>query len=1002
MFELHSSLDLLVSVSQFIYNYRQAIGITEPYVINPKIINQERGGSILYVWNDVDKDKPSSFVTNFGVFELDTQKQTVIYTYEKKVKVVSCSVNPERTLLAFSTLTPQESSLEKKTKDVYQAYLAELQSVDKTVFSLNMERDTFLKVQFLYPDQPRQSLNKDSDMLVFLHKESIGMYRVPLGRIGDKGIIMSGQPKTEQVVRKFVWCQWDTSQQRLHYIENIRSGGNSEHQPTQKLSTIQFRSMGKYENMIDIPISFPFPYIRTTDKPHYGDIPLYPGIPELTLNVAVLTQPSGAFCLCYHKQISHSKDKATHQSLSCTQDVEYYISMIHHAKTLYGCVSNIPKDMAIQKRLVFSWLGSYLVVMLPGYFIHLLNVSPSFEPCHHILLHDSKDDLLRLQSVPAPVKPSLDEGEGIHRSYDKSMSVISFASSDGDVSHSNFSSNIVIPVFSDHCIAMKTLLPCQSFVRESGSIAQHLYDYRSGCLMKLVLNTDSMIESFRNAYWQTQLAILHYLLLHNKDPLAVRKLFEVVTEDLSNSEVNSMFSEYLVASTFAEMKKQIDKEILNLLSFTFTQTLRGQVEKNPSGHRLAHISYNSLETINLSKKWSKESKSSSDDFWASLFRRLRLRHLQVPPRFSHDSIMSVYRQAEVEEATGKSMWNPMHVEDSFFDGTYSVKLTDKSKLQQPEREPSLEENSSLGRSKLDFILGPAPVFLQTQMQNSKIFKRRLSILTKEMLTKHLTRYLGKESQSKVKNVASEYLHCQAKISRQLCHLIWSLRGQHVSCKDNFLPNLQKPGTDKEYELFQLYERFYLTAGDLGFPLPPGFVSFFTSLGFKCLELHLFFQYVDRHILTLTPDFILQLLEDLPDEADEEVPFIKFQIISRLPKPIAEEYFERWNHPMIQQRKARHQVAQILLQGQQNNTVQLIAGQEKGRRSRETSGRYTAMDAADDNKVFPPLDTLMKHLQAVVSGMTPTRPISYDTNLIENMALYNTKTKTTFDLSTVNF
>ena len=31
--------------------------------------------------------------------------------------------------------------------------------------------------------------------------------------------------------------------------------------------------------------------------------------------------------------------------------------------------------------------GSYLVVMLPGYFVHLLNVSPTFEPCHHLLLH---------------------------------------------------------------------------------------------------------------------------------------------------------------------------------------------------------------------------------------------------------------------------------------------------------------------------------------------------------------------------------------------------------------------------------------------------------------------------------------------------------------------------------------------------------------------------------------------------------------------------------------
>ncbi|CAG5116748.1 unnamed protein product [Candidula unifasciata] len=753
-------------------------------------------------------------------------------------------------------------------------------------------------------------------MLVFLHKESIGMYRVPLGRIGDKGIIMSGQPKTEQVVRKFVWCQWDTTQQRLHYIENVRSEVNGEPQITQKLSTIQFRSMGKYENMIDIPINFPFPYIRTADKPHYGDIPLYPGIPELTVNVAVLTQPSGAFCLCYHKQINHSKEKATHQSLSSSQDVEYYISMIHHAKTLYGCVSNIPKDVAIQKRLVFSWLGSYLVVMLPGYFLHLLNVSPSFEPCHHILLHAQK-------------------------SYDKSVSVISFGSSDADLSQTNFSSHFVIPVFSDHCVAMKTLLP-----------SQHLYDYRSGCLMKLVLNTDLMIESFRNAYWETQLAILHYLLLHNKDPLAVKMLFDVVTEDLSNSEVNSMFSEYLIASTFAEMKKQVDREVLNLLSFTFTQTLRGQVEKNHTGHRLAHISYNSLEIINLSKKWLKESKSRAvEDFWGVLFRRLRLQQQKVPPRFSHDSVMTHFLMEPILSSCG-------------------------------------------GRSKLDLSLGPAPVFLQTQIQNSKIFKRRLSILTKDMLTKHLTSYLSKESQSKAKNVASEYLHCQAKISRQLCHLIWSLRGHHLSYQDKFLPNLETPGTDKEYELFQLYERFYLTVGDLGFPLPPGFISFFTSLGFKCLELHLFFQYVDRYILTLTPDFILQLLEDLHDEADEEVPFIKFQVISRLPKPIAEECFERWNHPIMQQRKARQQVTQILLQGFRASLGHWVNLKTKTGLS-YLYGRYTSMDTVDDNKVFPPLDTLMKHLQTVVSGMTPTRPISYDTNLIENMALFNTKTKTTF-------
>lgn len=39
----------------------------------------------------------------------------------------------------------------------------------------------------------------------------------------------------------------------------------------------------------------------------------------------------------------------------------------------------------------------------------------------------------------------------------------------------------------------------------------------------------------------------------------------------------------------------------------------------------------------------------------------------------------------------------------------------------------------------------------------------------------------------------------------------------------------------------------------------------------------------------------------------------------------------------------------------------------GRRSRENSGRYSATISTDENTTFPPLDTLMKHLEAVVSG-----------------------------------
>ena len=66
--------------------------------------------------------------------------------------------------------------------DLYQAFLAELQSTEPRVFSLNLKRHSFLKVQFLYPDvNPTSgsrsgsgsgsSFPRHSCMIVMLHKE---------------------------------------------------------------------------------------------------------------------------------------------------------------------------------------------------------------------------------------------------------------------------------------------------------------------------------------------------------------------------------------------------------------------------------------------------------------------------------------------------------------------------------------------------------------------------------------------------------------------------------------------------------------------------------------------------------------------------------------------------------------------------------------------------------------------------------------------------------------
>ena len=41
--------------------------------------------------------------------------------------------------------------------------------------------------------------------------------------------------------------------------------------------------------------------------------------------------------------------------------------------------------------------GDLIMVTLPGFFVHLLNVGIEFEPCHHILLHSKLTPTVFLQ-----------------------------------------------------------------------------------------------------------------------------------------------------------------------------------------------------------------------------------------------------------------------------------------------------------------------------------------------------------------------------------------------------------------------------------------------------------------------------------------------------------------------------------------------------------------------------------------------------------------------------
>ncbi|XP_076447468.1 protein pigeon-like [Babylonia areolata] len=1117
MLEFVKTFDLLGSITQFLQERRQSLGITDDVALRPRLVNQEKGGLLIYTWNDQSEDaKVKGPVTHVGVYDPSTQKHKVLWIYNQKVRIVSCSLNRERTLLGFTIVTRQEAGQDGKSKDIYQAFLAELQSLDTRVFSLNLQRHAFLKVQFLYPEGTASgSASRHSHMVVMLHKESVGLYQIPMARIGDRGIMMSGQPTTEQVVRRFVWCQWDANHQRLYYIHNVRPTNGHADSIGHKLSAIQFHSAGKFDNMIDIPINFPFPFIKTSTRVVYADIPLHPGIPDAALNAVVLSQPSGSMCLCYQEHVSSSVRPRHATPPLPTQpedepevtsvDINYYVCMVHHAQTLHGCAAGLPRSVVAGKRVIFQWFGDYLVAAMPGVFCHLLNVHLDFEPCHHILLHnhdiptatkppvpsrgnkshtvprvttttisgstkssattstDSSDLTLNGQVVAVDLKPPSrvqeeEEPQDLAESTSEGAESATRASnSDPSMASSSHRSQGLNPTpvpfqgagpaspfllrglsvsprvsggFGDlpdtlslldsQCFQLSMpLVPCFGFFREAGSVGPNLYDSSSGHVWRLASNPDRLLRSFRSAYWSTQLAMLHYLImLRTRDLFTIRQVFEVLTADPTAPEITSFLSEYLVASTFANMRKKSDKETTELLTFTSADTFRGQFEKNSHGERLARVTYTALDSVNISTKGSQERRRRPvEDSWDLLRRSLRLKQMPPPSRFSHEHVVKALQKDIDSNGSHKKKWTWVNqeLEASFFDGMHTVKLTEVPAFRTAAGSSSAEAagGSSGRQSQTETVLGRTPLFLQAGHTSKVEPRKKVAAVTEQLLVSHLIRHMKKDSRIKAQNIAREYVACQIQQCQQLCHLLWSIHmDEDSTAYEQLLPNLKEAGTDKEYQLFQIYERVFLVTQELAFCRPPGFSSFFTSLGFKCLSSSVFLQYVDRGILQLTPDFILQLLQDLPDDAENNNAEIKFHILSRLPKPFAEDCFQRWKHPLLLKAAAQQQVAQVLQEGMVM-TYRRHAGsgdiddRSVDVRSRSVTASTDSRSVASTETVsFKPLTIFIKHLEDTALEIQRQRPgsmsLMYDTSVIEEAAMSFTRHHAQFDLSTMNF
>ncbi|XP_058153949.1 gamma-secretase-activating protein isoform X2 [Dasypus novemcinctus] len=340
-----------------------------------RVLNVERNGNIIYTYKD---DKGNIF---FGLYDSQTRQNEHIYTFEKDLQVVSCSVNNERTLLAASLV---QSTKEGGMNELQQGskcltLLVEIHPVNNV--KVLKAVDSHIWVQFLYPHVESHPLSENHLLLISEEKYIEQFHIQVIQEDGNKVMIKnSGHLPRDRVAEDFVWAQWDMSEQRLYYIDLKKSRSI--------LKCIQFYADENFDLMFEAPldislsdsgfklVNFGCDYLQDQEKL------------STHLTLCVFTNRTGSLCVCYSPKFDS------------WEQITYSVFYFHkgHSKTFTAALESAASHVA--KGVTFLNLDYYVAVYLPGHFFHLLNIQHPDLICHSLFLTGKNEMIDMLPHSP--------------------------------------------------------------------------------------------------------------------------------------------------------------------------------------------------------------------------------------------------------------------------------------------------------------------------------------------------------------------------------------------------------------------------------------------------------------------------------------------------------------------------------------------------------------------------------------------------------------------------
>ncbi|NXX57887.1 GSAP protein, partial [Scopus umbretta] len=323
--------------------------------------------------------------THIGLYDLQTKQNEHLYMFERDLRIISCSVNNERTLLAvsFRQYTEEERvSQLLQSVSKYLTLLIEIHPINNV--RVLKAVDSCVRVQFLYPVEGRNT-STESHLLLASEDKYIEQFDIHVVAEEHKVVIQnSGQLPRARVADDLIWAQWDMMEQRLFYI--IPKESKSTLKCVQFYPDENFNSI--LESHLDISVNdtqvklvnFGYDYCQGQD------------VASKTLNLQVFTNKAGGLCVC----CSLASD--------VPDEIMYSIHFLHKGYNKTFTVSLERTESHQLKEVAFMNLDYYVAAYLPGQFLHLLNIQHPDLLCHSLFLtgEDARIDMLQNCSIQSP------------------------------------------------------------------------------------------------------------------------------------------------------------------------------------------------------------------------------------------------------------------------------------------------------------------------------------------------------------------------------------------------------------------------------------------------------------------------------------------------------------------------------------------------------------------------------------------------------------------------